>query len=387
MTTILDYNSLNYAAYQPKGYPVKHKRKVPFKPNVGLNPKYREIIKEIRECDGTLEGFILSADTYSELLNEVYSSNVHWSVKLEGNNLPLDEVKRLTTLFTKGDIKDEKRSGPAQEILNHLYSFFVRDLFRLPWNIETVLKAHSMLMEGTGTSESPGAFRERDAAVSDANGFEFFIACPPKHIKDEIRSLVGWLETSPYDELITSVLFFHEFESIHPFDDGNGRTGRTLFQILLQELGLKNCKLCRFEQEMLRSSEIYYNLLAYTDDSGDYEPLIMYTAESLLRAYKDAVVSFREKDHLKEMDENSRTIVKNAKSVKSFSVQDAAKWVPGLGEQTIRNRANELVTMGILEKEGKTKAMRYSFKDPFKEMKVRTKKAASTQTTFQNAAK
>ncbi|MFA6668901.1 MAG: hypothetical protein WCS14_05335, partial [Candidatus Methanomethylophilaceae archaeon] len=159
------------------------------------------------------------------------------------------------------------------------------------------------------------------------------------------------------------------------------------FQILLQELGLKNCKLCRFEQEMLRSSEIYYNLLAYTDDSGDYEPLIMYTAESLLRAYKDAVVSFREKDHLKEMDENSRTIAKNAKSVKSFSVQDAAKWVPGLGEQTIRNRANELVTMGILEKEGKTKAMRYSFKDPFKEMKVRTKKAASTQTTFQNAAK
>lgn len=370
---MLDYDNLNYAAYQPKGYPVKHKRKVPFEPNVSLNPKYRKIIKETRECDNALEGFILDADAYLELLNEAYSSNVHWSVKIEGNDLPLDEVKRLTALFTQGKIKKEKRSGPAQEILNHLHSFFAKDTFKLPWNIETVLKVHSMLMEETGTSESPGIFRGKEVVVSGENGVEFFVTCPTIHIKDEVTSLIEWITTSPYDELITSVLFFHEFESIHPFDDGNGRTGRTLFQILLQELGLKNCKLCKFEQEMLRSADAYYTLLAYTDDSGDYEPLIMYTAESLLRAYKDAVESFREKDHLKEMDENSRVIAKNAKSVKSFTIQDAAKWVPALGEQTLRGRVNELVAMGILEKEGRTRATRYSFKDPFKETKMSAK--------------
>ena len=375
-----DYNSLNYGAYQPKGYPVKHRRKVPFRPNVVLDSRYRTIIKEIRECDSTLEGFILGADAYFELLNDAYSSNVHWSVRLEGNDLPLDEVKKLTTLFTKGEISEEKRSGPQQEILNHLHSYIVKNLFKRPWSINTLRNVHEMLMRGTGASESPGIFRKKEAVVSDNEGFEYFIACPAVHIEEEAESLAGWIEISPYDELITSVLFFHEFESIHPFDDGNGRTGRTLFQILLQELGLKNCKLCKFEQEMLKSSGTYYNLLAYTDDTGDYGPLIMYTAESLLRAYRDAVKSFREKDRLKDMDESSRIMARNAKSVRSFTIQDAAKWVPSLGEQTLRNKANELVAMGILDKEGKTRAMRYSFRDPFKEIKDDVGKRTDMQT-------
>lgn len=168
----------------------------------------------------------------------------------------------MTTRFTKRE-QIEVDTGPKQEILNHLYSFFAKSELELPWTIDTVQKTHRSLMTGVNRDIVPGMIRTEEVSVIGSDGTEYFITCPPKHIEEELSSLLEWLGYSPYDEIVTASLFFHEFESIHPFRDGNGRTGRTLFQILLQELGLKNCMLCKFEKEILSDSATYYDLLAY----------------------------------------------------------------------------------------------------------------------------
>jgi Fic family protein len=185
--------------------------------------------------------------------------------------------------------------------------------------------------------------------------------------------LLSWLEESPYDPLVTATLFFHEFDSIHPFTDGNGRTGRTLFQILLQELGLKNSKLCRFEEEILGSLTTYYNLLGYTDQTQEYGPLIMYISESMHTAYRKAIVEFGGKNILREMDESSKTLAIRSKGASWFSISDASSWV-SLGDQRIAHKLNELVEIGVLEKDGRTKSTRFRFKDPFACRKERKKK-------------
>jgi Fic family protein len=226
-----------------------------------------------------------------------------------------------------------------------------------------------MLMTDIGIPSMPGSIRTSESCVMDSEGFEHFIACPPGHVEEELRSLLDWLDSSPYDELITSVLFFHEFESIHPFLDGNGRAGRVLFQILIQELGLKNAKLCMFEYELLKDSETYYKLLEYADWSTDYFPLVAYVAEALLRAYRNALAVFEKKDRLKDMDENSKVLAKKSKAVSELTVADACGWAPTLGEQSVRIKLNELADMGILTKEGRTRSMRYRFKDPFRHAK------------------
>jgi Fic family protein len=178
-----------------------------------------------------------------------------------------------------------------------------------------------------------------------------------------------WLIGSPYDELVTSVLFFHEFESIHPFVDGNGRTGRTLFHLMLQELGLKNSELCKFEYHMLNDPGTYYTLLAYTDETADYAPLVMYVAESILDAYREAASTFREKDRLKDLDSVSNTLIKRAKTAGMFTVPEACGWLTGIGEQTIRAKLNEMVKIEILKKEGKTRSQRLSFNDPAEDIR------------------
>lgn len=364
-------NCIDYSIYRPPGYPVRHKQKIPFDPRLKLSVNYHAMVREIFCLDSKLDDVILSDKDYAEFVNDAYSTNIHWSVKIEGNDLPLEEVKRITKLFTSGQKEEEKRNGFVQEILNHLYSFFMENDFKQPWDLYTIREVHRILMKGVDPNVIPGQFRTEEVYVAREDGFEYFKGCPKIDIEKETRSLLSWLEYSPFDAVCTSALFFHEFESIHPFGDGNGRTGRTLFQILLQELGLKNSKLCKFEQELLKDNETYYTLLAYTDYYGDYVPFIMYVTEALLRSYNSAVELFENNDMLKDLDEASKTIAKRSKSAGSFTVSDASKWIPTLQEQAIRSKLNSLVSQGILESTGNTRSKRYQFKDPFKEIRER----------------
>ena len=369
---ITDYrNPETYSNYKATGYPVKHKRKVPFDPQVKLGLEYRKIFMNILETDRKLDDVILTAGDYLDLVNDACSSNIHWSVSIEGNPLTHKEVKRISTSFFKDANIIEKKDAHIQEILNHLYSYFAADLFRLPWDADKVRLTHRLLTERTGVGGTPGEFRKTDAVISDPkDGFVYMIPCPEGSIEEEIGSLLDWLRISPYDPVVTAVLFFHEFESIHPFTDGNGRTGRTLFQILLQELGLKNSKLCRFEEEILASLDTYYDLLGYTDQTQDYAPIIGYISSALERAYERATEDFNAKNVLKDLDEASRTLTIRSKAERSwFTISDATKWVSSIREQRIGQKLNSLVELGIMEKEGSTRSTKFRFRDPFVHLK------------------
>lgn len=362
-----DYREkLDYSRYKVDGYPVRHKEKVPFYPMLSLSQDVRRMMREIREMDRSLDDLILSGADYEELVLDAYASNIHWSTKIEGNRLTMDEVRELTRRYSNGEMKESPK-GPVQEILNHLGSMFSQGLFKQPWTMETVVDVHRILMKGVGQTE-PGRIREVEVSVTDADGFEYFIPCPAINVTRELCSLVDWANNSPFGEIVTVTLFFHEFESIHPFEDGNGRTGRVLFQMLLRELGLKNCELCKFEESLLSDQETYYNLLAYTDKTGNYTPLVTYVTESLLHAYSEALDVFSEKDRLRGMEENTRRIALMAKDVGSFTLQDATAWV-SIGESALKKKLDDLVDAGILHKEGRTRSMRYVFSDPFADLR------------------
>ena len=367
--TNLQENKRDYSGFRPIGYPVRHRRKVPFNPTLSLGKAYRGIIRKIRELDRVLDDILLSSEDYLELANDAFSDNIHRTTRIEGNRLSLDAVKDMTGRFSRGE-RVEVDSGDRQEIVNQLYMTFSNEEWELPWNKEMMMLAHrKMLKDVNGIV--PGKIREEDVSVVGPDGTEFFRACPPGSIDEELESLIEWLNGSPYDEIITATIFFHEFESIHPFRDGNGRAGRLFFQLLLQELGLRNCRLCKYEKEILGNPSVYYDLLAYTDSTGVYSQLVMYVAESLLTAYENTVKLFTERDLLSRMDERERTIIQNARAVRSFTITEASEWTPDIGLQTLRDCIDGLVDMDIIEKYGRTKGLRYSFKDPFFDVRNR----------------
>lgn len=355
----------DYSKYRVVNFPVRHRKKMPFYPTVSLNLETRGMFREIRKLDSQLESYLLQGSDYYDLVLDAYASNTHWSTRIEGNRMTFEEVRTLATEFTSGRIR-ESPNGPSQEILNHL-GFLFRDKLDLPWDIGTVLYVHKRLMTGVGDIE-PGTLREKDVCVRGSDGTEYFIACPTSSVHDELSSLMEYVNSSPFEDVVTATLFFHEFESIHPFLDGNGRTGRVLFQTLLKQLGLRSCNLCKFEEKMLSDPVTYYNLMSYTDLTGNYTPLIVYFTESLLCAYREAVDSFSESDLLKDMDENTRAIVSRAKVSGPFTVDDACGWTV-LGSSKVRRILDGLVDGGILVKEGRTRSMRYVFLDPFRDLR------------------
>ena len=153
----------DYSRYRPTGYPVRHRRKVPFYPMLSLSMDVRGQIRAIRGMDEQLSGFMLSEKDYLDLVKDAYASNVHWSTKIEGNKLTIDEVRELTTRYTRGEVR-ESPNGPVQEIINHLRLMISDDLFGLPWSTDTVRDVHRMLMSGVGQTV-PGEIRGCEAAV------------------------------------------------------------------------------------------------------------------------------------------------------------------------------------------------------------------------------
>jgi Fic family protein len=367
----IDYYNLK--GTKPKGYPVRHKRKVPFAPVLRVPQDYNRRTRRTKELDFELDRFILTAKDYQDMVIEAYSSNVHWSTKIEGNPLSEDEVRRITRhTFTQGP--EEKPIGPRQEIVNHLTHLLSPKVFRPPWTHGHIQTIHDYLLEGTGAKFKPFSYRTSRTSVYDDKGTEVLIPCPPEHITEEMTSLLDWVNgsASALDSIVRATVFFHEFESIHPFDDGNGRTGRCLFHLMLQYSDLPNSHLCKIESHLLEDSETYYQLLAYTDESGSYEELIDLISQAILKSYEDAQRAFSSKDLLSsELDEATRRLLKVAKRFGDwFSVNDAVGWVSNVGSHTVNKKLNTLAGMGALQMKGHTRSRRYRIRNPLEDVRT-----------------
>lgn len=360
--------------FKPSGYPVRHRYKEGFRPEITVSKEFGPRVRKIRELDLEFDRYILKSSDYFDLVTEAYASNIHWSTSLEGNPLSEDEVRIVTRETLSGNM-GESRNGPVQEIINHLFNLYSPDAFSLPWNDAMICTLNRFLLEGTGSSAIIGEYRTTQAMVGDPrSGEEHFIPAPPQWIPKEMGQLLEWTNNKAliYEPIIAATVMFHEFESIHPFADGNGRTGRSLFHLYLQQRALKNSHLCKIDHKLIENKDLYYDLLAYTDQSGSYEELIELVSIAILESYREAQEALSKRDLLSTgLDEASKRLLIKAKARREFfSRAEAGEWVDGLSEQSVGNRLNALEEMGALESKGKTRSKRYRMKDPLADFKA-----------------
>lgn len=356
--------------------PVRHKLKVPFEPRIRFPEGFSQRAVELRRLDGELDRFILKASDYIDLMVEAWSVNIHQSVKVEGNPLSLQEVRRVAreSLIPRGTTQPYQRDWPRQEVLNHLAIQANPGEWGVLWTVEGLRYLHGFLMDGAPSEVQPGKLRDFRGVITSDEGEELCITAPPESIEKELESLLKWRNelAEAYFPVIAATVFFHEFESIHPFADGNGRMGRVLFHHYLQTQGLPNSHLCMIEQELMDDLEQYYNLLAWTDHSESYTEVVDFFTDAVLKSYRTAVRHLSGKDLLsKNLDETAKRLLIRAKRHQEwFTVGEAEEWVDGRVHTTVRKHLNDLVDEGALEAEGRTKGKHYRFKDPLRAMKV-----------------
>jgi len=360
-------------------FPVWHKRKVPFQPVITVPPGYIERAGRITDLDRELGAFILSEPDFMRFVEEAVASNLHLSVHLEGNPLSYDQVRRVTRQSLRG--RTPPTHDPAtKEILNHIAVWLMPGELATPWSIERICQVHQSLFTEADDQARPGSLRTERRPVTSDVGEPLLHPAPPEHIVEEMNSLLDWtnLQAAAIAPVVSATVLFHEFESIHPFADGNGRTGRTLFHAYLQNNGLPNAYRCMMEAELIRDPELYYKILGWTDHSGRYTELVDYFLDALVASYEDAVSRFRSKDLATTLDEVSMRLTTYAKELGDwFSVSEAARMVGDLSEQTIRNRLNQLAELRLLTARGRTRARRYRFADPLAEVRERFRVASA----------
>jgi Fic family protein len=163
-----------------------------------------------------------------------------------------------------------------------------------------------LLSKGRGSDKSPGEFRRSQNWIGGTRpGNAHFVPPPPEYVENCMGALEKFLhdESNPYPSLIKAALAHVQFETIHPFLDGNGRIGRLLIAFILHHDGLLSQPLLYLSLYFKQHRTEYYHLLDLVRMDGDWEAWIDFFLEGVELTAANAVDTARRLLNLFEEDE------------------------------------------------------------------------------------
>lgn len=190
-----------------------------------------------------------------------------------------------------------ERPDDVREICNYVKALVhareqIADPDGLPLSIRLLRDTHRILMQGVrGEGKGPGEVRRSQNWIGGTRpGNAHFVPPPPGEVPEALSALERWLyEDSDLPPLVRAGLAHAQFETIHPFLDGNGRIGRLLIALLIEHWGLLDRPLLYLSLAFRRSQQEYYARLTAVRDEGDWEGWTTYFLGCVRDAAEDGV--------------------------------------------------------------------------------------------------
>lgn len=162
-----------------------------------------------------------------------------------------------------------------------------------PIALRLLLELHGVLMtHGRGTHRAPGEFRRVQNWIGGASAKQAqFIPPPPNQVADCWAALEQFIndQPQPTSPLIKAALMHVQFETIHPFLDGNGRLGRMLIPLILVKEGVLKEPLLYLSLYFKTHRDAYYQHLQNVREKGDWEAWLMFFAHAVIQVSEQAV--------------------------------------------------------------------------------------------------
>lgn len=287
-----------------------------------------------------LTGQISLSDRLSKnpkLRRENRIRSIHSSLAIEQNSLTVNQVSDI--------IEGKRVLGPPQDIREVKNAYEAYDLLTglNPYLVEDLLKAHKVMM--TELVKESGTFRSKGVGVYA--GTELIHAgTPPQYVPDLMQELFTWLKESKLHPLIKSCIFHYEFEFIHPFADGNGRTGR-LWHTLILAKWKEFFLWIPIETIIHERQEEYYRALNAANSDGESTIFV----EFMLEVIRDLLLELVENEVSQESKSTEDKILTLLQQNEQYSAKSLSQQL-GISERQVQRILRELKENGLIERVG-----------------------------------
>ena len=202
---------------------------------------------------------------------------IHSSLAIEGNTLTEGEVRDI--IDGKNVVAPIKQ---IQEVKNAIATYELYPTLN-PFSVKDLLKAHGVMMQAL--VDDAGRFRRGGVGVFGEQGI-VHLAPPAERVPMLMNDLFDWLKTSKDHLLIRSCVFHYEFEFIHPFIDGNGRTGRLWQSLILGKLHPMFEHL-PVENMVYANQQAYYDAITASTKAAQSGPFIDFMLGEIYKTLKE----------------------------------------------------------------------------------------------------
>lgn len=295
---------------QPRGYRAFIPAPLPPDPPLGLDARLTRALSDADLALGRLDG-ATSVLPNPDLFVAMYvRREAVLSSQIEGTQASLADVLQF-------EVSEERtpRLADVSEVVNYVAAMRhgLSRLRTLPLSLRLIREIHKKLLAGgRGREREPGELRKTQNWIGPAGSTlatATFVPPPPQALPAALGALEHFLGDDTLPPLLHAGLAHPQFETIHPFRDGNGRVGRLLVTLLLCQRGVLSQPLLYLSHYLKRHRQEYYDRLQAVRFAGDWEGWLLFflrgVAEVATEANRTAreILALREKHRLRLAEE------------------------------------------------------------------------------------
>ena len=373
--TMNDINQSKIGRYiqQKEGYKAFTPFDFPPKGGFGISPKLYKKHEEAIRLVGKLDGITRLLPDKDFFLLMFIRKDATYSSQIEGTKATLQDAVAESVTEEKSRLQPD-----VDDIVHYVeaVNYGIERTKTLPISLRLIREIHERLMTGARSTQHsyPGEFRRSQNWIGGKSPSDASFVPPAPH---DMNSALGELEKfihaeDDYPSLVKAGLIHAQFETIHPFTDGNGRSARAMAMLVLFQEGYDVKQFFSIEQYYDQSPRDYYDALqkAGAEKDGDISLWLEYFTDGLaveLSRVKERVMQLSRDLKLKgklgrqiPITERQIKILEYMEVNNGFlTTKDTFKVIPMTSRDTIIRDLRYLIDKGVVRKVGRTKASRY----------------------------
>lgn len=337
-----------------------------WQPKYSITSSIARNLMEIEAARVVVESAHLPPAAQAELTRKARIRATHYSTRIEGNRLTLQEAEEVISNRRRQFHGRERDVAEVQNYWNALIRVEEWASKARPITEDAIKRIHAMVMNGSRSKPIP--YRDGQNVIRDsATGGIIYLPPEAPDVPELMREMIAWIDKAEKEKVpaaIIAALAHYQFVTIHPYYDGNGRTARLLATFILHKSGYGLNGLFSLEEYHSRDLDAYYNSLdvgehhnyymgrANADLTGWLEYFIS-TLSSVFSAAKDEAVRCTENgtpaepEELRKLDHRARMVIALFARQETITSSDVAQAL-GLSDRMARVLIKQWVDAGWL---------------------------------------